>query len=741
MTFVSYAQNFEDVLLWRALRSVKCGFYIDVGAAHPDIDSITRAFYDRGWSGLNVEPTDEYFMRLSAARPRDTNLQIVLGEQRGHAELLVVEGTGLSTLDAEAGASLAKAGWAGSPRICPMDTLAELCARHAPPVIHFLKIDVEGAERAVLAGADFTRYRPWVAVVEATAPMSTVPSHADWEPALLRAGYRFVWFDGLNRFYIAEEQANALAPHFRTPPNVFDDFVRAADSEFARRIGDAERRAMALADRATAAEAQASAANASAAGATAALQALQAAAMHEHQQLRAAWSASKAEFEAWMDAVAARLRDGEAQRDAAVGWVDAMFDSTSWRWTAPLRRLRAGAETRRPRFAILPALPAPPTFAAPAAREAPPPVPVHRASRGRHLRTIHQFHSGSAVGDAITNAMLLMRGVLRRLGYRSEIFVEHRDQRLADEIRLIEELPSHDRYVLIVRHSMGFDAFDRITALRASKVLLYHNITPPEFLAGNAFMQRYARLGREQLALWRGGVAASLADSEYNALELRTLGFDAVQICTMLFDVDRLMLCVAAAPAPLRDRPFTLLFVGRVCVSKGQRELVDAYAAFHARFGKPSRLVLVGRHDGDEDPYVQEIRSRAAMGCVSDAVLLTGLVSDEELHAYYASADIFVCLSLHEGFCVPIVEAMAHRVPVVARPAGAVAYTLGDGEGLLTDDAPDAVAARLFELASDSGLRRTHCAAGRAPPWSGSAPIGRCRSWCKPCVVPVQRRR
>jgi FkbM family methyltransferase len=153
LTFVSYAQNFEDVLLWRALQGVEGGFYIDVGAGHPDNDSVTRAFYDRGWRGINVEPTAEFTRRLAAARPRDVNLQLALGEHPGRAVLFAVDGTGLSTMEPAAVEAIRKAGMEVRTTEVDVDTLASLCRNHAPATIHFLKVDVEGAERAVLAGA------------------------------------------------------------------------------------------------------------------------------------------------------------------------------------------------------------------------------------------------------------------------------------------------------------------------------------------------------------------------------------------------------------------------------------------------------------------------------------------------------------------------------------------------------------------------------------------------------------
>ena len=260
MTFVSYAQNFEDVMLWRALRHAGPGFYIDVGAASPDTDSVTRAFYDRGWHGINVEPVQAAARRLQAARPRDVTIQAALGEHEATLDLFEVEGTGLSTLDTSAIATYAAMGIEVRRTPVRVTTLAAVCDEHAPADVRFLKIDVEGAERAVLAGANFRACRPWIVLVEATAPMSSTETHATWEDVLTAADYRFVWFDGLNRFYVAAEHHAALAQHFRTPPNVFDNFVRSADVETTRRLVEAETRAAELHARARIAEERAEAA-------------------------------------------------------------------------------------------------------------------------------------------------------------------------------------------------------------------------------------------------------------------------------------------------------------------------------------------------------------------------------------------------------------------------------------------------------------------------------------------------
>ncbi len=709
MTFVSYAQNFEDVLLWRALRDIGKGFYIDVGAAHPDVDSVTRAFYDRGWSGINVEPVPSFARRLRAARARDLTLELALGETDGRTELLVVEGTGLSTTSRDAGEGYERAGYDVSAVEVPVATLASVCREHAPGAIHFLKIDVEGGERAVLAGADLGAFRPWIVLVEATAPLSSAETHAEWEEILLAADYRFVWFDGLNRFYVAAERADALAPHFRAPPNVFDDFLRAADTEWARRITEAEGRAAALAEQLARAElgrrvAREQADRAALLLAREAARAADMKARFEAADSRGLLAMAERQADSIRELVEQNRRLGE-QANAANAWLASIQASTSWRLTAPLRRAALIAKRERG----IPAPAEPPAIEQALEKRAEPGTPAQPRPEARATRTVHQFHSGAAPQDAITNAMLLMRRVLRELGYRSEIFVEHRDPALADEMHLLADIPPHGGYVLIVRHSMGHDQLDRILSLTCRKILLYHNITPPELLEHSPHQQEYARLGREQLARLKPHVASALADSEYNALELRRLGFDPVQACPMLVNVAALGRHVRAA----RDAgaPFTVLFVGRITELKNQLGLIESFALFRTAFGRPARLVLVGKFREGE-AYLERLFAAIRRLGLDGEVLITGHIGDAERDAWYDAADLYLSLSRHEGFGVPLLEAMARGVPVLAWPAGAVGETLGDGAELLTDTVPSAAADRMLSLARDPDRRARLAEAG-----------------------------
>lgn len=230
--FVSYAQNYEDVMLWRALRTIEAGCYIDVGAAEPVTDSVTHAFYLRGWRGVNLEPAPEAFRRLSAARPGDINLNIAAGDKDGTTTFFLINGgNGLSTSVPEQAETLRRQGWSSGATRVPQRRLASIMDEHVRGPVHFLKVDTEGNEREVLAGSDLRRFRPWVVLVEATAPNSQTPTHELWEDLLVEADYRFVWFDGLNRFYVASEHHGELAAAFRAPPNVFDRYVRHAEAQ------------------------------------------------------------------------------------------------------------------------------------------------------------------------------------------------------------------------------------------------------------------------------------------------------------------------------------------------------------------------------------------------------------------------------------------------------------------------------------------------------------------------------
>lgn len=217
---LSYAQNMEDMHLACLFDSEPEGFYIDVGGGHPVADNVSFRSYLRGWRGLVVEPQAALHRLYAGVRPRDLAIDLLVGKAKGTASFHAVDRLhGFSTM-IEANARGAEGfGATFETEERQVTTLAALCEAHAPARIDWLKVDVEGAEVDVLLGADWGRFRPRVVLVEAIAPGTMEPSHAGWEPILTAAGYGFAFFDGLNRWYLAEE-AGALAG--RLPPAFLD---------------------------------------------------------------------------------------------------------------------------------------------------------------------------------------------------------------------------------------------------------------------------------------------------------------------------------------------------------------------------------------------------------------------------------------------------------------------------------------------------------------------------------------
>jgi FkbM family methyltransferase len=350
---ISYAQNFEDVMLWRALKHVEAGFYIDVGANDPTIDSVTRLFYERGWRGINIEPLRSHIMDLERERPRDINIGAAAGAAIGEIALWECDVRGWATADETVMAQHRANGHSGHSSRVPITTLSAICADHAPHDIHFLKIDVEGFERSVLEGMDLRRFRPWIVVVEATRPNTVEEVHDQWEELVVTAGYRFIYADGVNRFYVACEHSE-LATAFRHPPNIFDGFVRAplieADSwaetviaradaiaaEAAVRSAEADARSTIAEERTAVSEARA--ANAEARTAIAERRAADAEARTAVAERRASEAEASISAARAQAAKAERsAADAQLRADRAEIHVTALMNSTSWRVTRPIR--------------------------------------------------------------------------------------------------------------------------------------------------------------------------------------------------------------------------------------------------------------------------------------------------------------------------------------------------------------------------------------------------------------------
>ena len=217
MTMLSYAQNGEDVILNRLFPEEE-GLYIDVGANDPVSSSVTKHFYDQGWTGINIEPEPAAFARMTAGRPLDLNLNVGISDRPGVMTFYdITDANGWSTFSPEQAANLEEKGYEIVERSIPVTTLARVCEEHVRGTIDFLKIDAESHETAVMAGADWSRWRPRVVLIEDNG-------RVHWEPGLLASGYHFALFDGINRFYLRDEDLGLL-PKFETMANFQDDYI------------------------------------------------------------------------------------------------------------------------------------------------------------------------------------------------------------------------------------------------------------------------------------------------------------------------------------------------------------------------------------------------------------------------------------------------------------------------------------------------------------------------------------
>jgi FkbM family methyltransferase len=226
--FVSHTQNREDVVLNRVFGTMPQGRYVEVGANDPRVDSITYGFYRRGWSGLEIEANPAFAEAFRQSRPRDTFLQAAITDSdEPTITFHVIPDTGLSTLVDSVSAGHASDGWTIVDQTVPTARLGATIQEAGLEAedIHFLVIDTEGSELQVLRSIDLRAIRPWVLIVEATAPTSTVQTHQAWEPLVLGSGYQFCLFDGLSRFYVADERAAELKEQLSYPACVLDNFI------------------------------------------------------------------------------------------------------------------------------------------------------------------------------------------------------------------------------------------------------------------------------------------------------------------------------------------------------------------------------------------------------------------------------------------------------------------------------------------------------------------------------------
>ncbi len=322
---------------------------------------------------------------------------------------------------------------------------------------------------------------------------------------------------------------------------------------------------------------------------------------------------------------------------------------------------------------------------------------------GRH---IDQFLSGFSAGDAISNEAVLIRDHLRGRGFRSDIYCEQFTEQDAGTVHPYGAYHARRDSVIIYHHSFHTRILQRLSAYAARKVLIYHNVTPPDHVAPyNRRMAESLARAREELRGLRGSFDAVFAVSRFNATELGALGFA---------DVDLLPVPVVTAerhgselPGHLRyleAGPLNVLFVGRVVPNKRHQDLIKAFYFIHRREPR-ARLILVGAFHPGARGYAAELHNLVCELGLGSAVVFTGMVPPEELPCYYRTSHVFVSMSEHEGFFVPLVECMQYGVPILAFASTVVPETLGSSGVLFFQKDFPRVAIMAEKLARPGALR------------------------------------
>jgi L-malate glycosyltransferase len=311
---------------------------------------------------------------------------------------------------------------------------------------------------------------------------------------------------------------------------------------------------------------------------------------------------------------------------------------------------------------------------------------------------IHQWVPAAHRGDAIGDSARTVRAMLREAGHDSEIFAMTIDDDLRGDVLPYADAAASEGDVTIFHFALPSPMTEAFARLKGARVLQYHNITPAAFFAPyDANLFRLAALGRQELATLAGRVDLALGDSEFNRQELEALGFHPTAVMPIAVNTERI---TDAPPRPaleriLRDGLINILFVGRIVPNKRIEDHVRLAEMYKRYIDSYYRFIFVGRYDGIPRYYAQIRALIAQYEMLPDRFWFTGPVPDADLAAFYRWSDAYVSLSEHEGFCVPLVEAMAADVPVVAYAAGAVPETLG-GAGLLFEPKDLEVAAELL---------------------------------------------
>ncbi|HBF68050.1 MAG TPA: hypothetical protein DDW20_01855 [Firmicutes bacterium] len=316
---------------------------------------------------------------------------------------------------------------------------------------------------------------------------------------------------------------------------------------------------------------------------------------------------------------------------------------------------------------------------------------------------IHQFHPSIVKGDAISNEVFLIQKILLKKNYSSEIFADNIGDSLENKVKKLDSINVSKNDILIIHHSMGFDSFDKIIHLPCKKILIYHNITPEHFFE-NEYIKKYVRIGLKQTEQYKDYIDFAYADSNYSRRELISMGYKDVGVLPVQISLDRFTnIDVNNELDKKLKQQENILFTGRIVKNKKQIDVIKTFKLYREFFNKNAKLFLVG--DKSNAEYLAQVEKYIKNNGLEESVILPGKVSEQDLKTYYLNASVFLCMSEHEGFGVPLLEAMKLKVPVIAYDSSAIKETMDIGGITFEEKNYSLIAALIDEINKNKDLR------------------------------------
>lgn len=320
---------------------------------------------------------------------------------------------------------------------------------------------------------------------------------------------------------------------------------------------------------------------------------------------------------------------------------------------------------------------------------------------------IHQVMDALDYGDAVSNHAVNLRELLLEMGYNSGIYSKYVHNNRKQLFNPVDKLKVNNEDIILFHFSGKSEIVQKIIDMKCKKLLVYHNVTPAHFFEKIGNFYKYCNEGLKQLKNITHSFDGFIADSEFNKNDLNKMGVNNVQVLPIVIDFEAMSSHIIneSLLSQYKSRSQTnFLFVGRVAPNKKHEDIIDIFEYYYTNINRNSNLIFVGNYEHYMEYYTTLIKKIQSLHCKSN-ITFTGKVSSEDLHTYYKLADIFLCMSEHEGFCVPLLESMHYSIPTLAFDAGAIKYTMGDAGILIYEKDHKRIAELCNVIISDESLK------------------------------------